>query len=267
VIRLALRVRGEHAELVRAELVDLAPNGWEEVEDGATVEFALYGAPGELPELPALRAATGDALCEVATERIPDDWADGWKRFHQPVVLGDRLQVRPPWEPAGEVGVLDVVIDPGQAFGTGSHATTRMCLELMLELEPRGSFADLGCGSGVLAIAAARLGWEPVIALDHEAAAVAAAKANADANGVDLEVRRWDLRSDRLPEANVIAANLLRPLLLELADRMVAAPQALIAAGLLHEQADEVGTAFAAHGLRARARRRGGEWTALLLAT
>jgi ribosomal protein L11 methyltransferase len=160
-----------------------------------------------------------------------------------------------------------VVIDPGQAFGTGAHATTRMCLDLMLELEPRGSFADIGCGSGVLAIAAARLGWSPVLALDHEAAATQAAQANAEANGVGLDVRRWDLRADRLPEASVIAANLLRPLLLEVADRMVAAPQALIAGGLLHEQADEVVTAFGRHELRERARRHAGEWAAILLTT
>ena len=265
-IRLALRVRGEHAEVVRAELVDLAPNGWEEVEDGATVEFALYGAPGELPELPALRAAAGRALCDLATERLPDDWTDGWKRFHRPIVVGDRLRVRPPWEPARDDGLLDVVVDPGQAFGTGSHATTRMCLELMLELDPGGSFADLGCGSGVLAIGAAMLGWEPVIALDHERAAVEAAEANAEANGVRLEVRRWDLRSDRLPEAIVIAANLLRPLLLELAGRMAAPPRALVLGGLLREEVDEVADTFAARGLHVRERRESGEWAAILLA-
>ena len=265
-IRLALRVRGEQAEALRAELLDLAPNGWEEVEDATTVEFALYGAPGELPELPALRAAAGSALCEVTTERIPDDWTDGWRRFHRPLVVGDRLRVRPPWEPAGDGALLDLVIDPGQAFGTGSHATTRMCLELMLELEPGGSFADLGCGSGVLAIAAAKLGWRPVVALDHEPAAVEAAEANALANGVELEVRRWDLRTDPLPESRVIAANLLAPPLLELAGRIAAHPIALVAGGLLWGQVDEVAAAFARHGLRERARRQAGDWAALLLA-
>jgi ribosomal protein L11 methyltransferase len=266
VIRLALRVRAEHAEAVRAELVDLAPNGWEEVEEGATLEFALYGAPGELPELPALRAVAGPALCEVATERIPDDWTDGWKRFHRPLVVGERLRVRPPWEPAGDCRRVDVAIDPGQAFGTGSHASTRMCLELLLELEPRGSFADLGCGSGVLAIAAARLGWAPVVALDQEPAAIEAAEANAAANGVQLDVRRWDLRTDPLPETAVIAANLLRPLLLELAERLAAAPGALIASGLLREEVEEVTAAFAALGLRVQERRESGDWAALLLA-
>ena len=266
-IRLALRVRRADAELVLAELLELAPNGVEEAEDGDVVEFAVYGAPGELPALPALRAAAGQGLVEVRTEEIPDDWYDGWREFHRPVVVGDRLRVRPPWEAAAADGdLIDIVIDPGMAFGTGAHATTRMCLELMLELAPGGAFADLGCGSAVLAIAAARLGWGPVLALDHEAAAVAAAQANAEANGVAVEARRWDLRRDTVPPAPTVAANLLRPLLLELADRTPSAPAHLVAGGLLVEEADVVAAAFAARGLAERERRVDGEWAALLLA-
>jgi ribosomal protein L11 methyltransferase len=265
VIRLALRVRRADAELVLAELLELAPNGVEENEDGEVVEFAVYGAPGELPALPALRAAAGEAFVEVETEEIPDDWYDGWKEFHRPIVVGDRLRVRPPWEPDAAGDLVDVVIDPGMAFGTGAHPTTRMCLDLILELDPGGPFADLGCGSAVLAIAAAKLGWDPVVALDHEAAAVEAATANAAANGAAIEARRWDLRRDGLPAAPTIAANLLRPLLLELARRLDAPPRHLVAGGLLVEQADEVAAAFAACGLVERARRADGEWAALLL--
>ena len=263
-IRLALRVRRADAELVLAELLELAPNGVEETDEGDVVEFAVYGAPGELPALPALRAAAGEAFVEVETEEIPDDWYDGWKEFHRPVVVGDRLRVRPPWEAEVDDGKLDVVIDPGMAFGTGSHPTTRMCLELMLELDPAGPFADLGCGSAVLGIAAAKLGWNPVVALDHEAAAVRAAAANAAANGTAIEARRWDLRRDDLPTAPTIAANLLRPLLLELARRLDAPPVHLVAGGLLVEQADEVAAAFAARRLVERTRRTEGEWAAVL---
>jgi ribosomal protein L11 methyltransferase len=266
VIRLALRVRRADAELVLAELLELAPNGVEETDDGDIVEFAVYGAPGELPALPALRAAAGEAFVEVETEEIPDDWYDGWKEFHRPIVVGDRLRVRPPWEESVDDGIVDVVIDPGMAFGTGAHATTRMCLDLMLELDPGGPFADLGCGSAVLAIAAAKLGWDPIVALDHEIAAVEAAAANAAANGVVLDARRWDLRRDDLPGAPTIAANLLRPLLLELARRLDAPPEHLVAGGLLADQADEVAAAFAARGLVERSRRADGEWAALLLA-
>jgi ribosomal protein L11 methyltransferase len=164
-----------------------------------------------------------------------------------------------------EDGLVDVVIDPGMAFGTGAHPTTRMCLELMLELAPDGPFADLGCGSAVLGIAAAKLGWAPVVALDHEAAAVEAAAANAAANHVAIEARRWDLRRDAVPAAPTVVANLLRPLLLELARRLDAPPEHLVAGGLLTDQADEVAAAFAAAGLVEADRRGDGEWCALLL--
>ncbi|MEA2439137.1 MAG: ribosomal protein methyltransferase, partial [Thermoleophilaceae bacterium] len=139
------------------------------------VEYALYGSPGELPSLPEGSASVGGTLVQVRGEEVPEDWAERWKRFHVPLLLGGRLYVRPPWEqPAVRPGVQEVVIDPGQAFGTGTHPTTRLCLELMLELDSSGgSFADLGCGSGVLAIAAAKLGFSPVSAFDADRAAVA----------------------------------------------------------------------------------------------
>jgi ribosomal protein L11 methyltransferase len=265
VLRLAVRVRREQAELVLAELLELAPGGVEEVPIGEDViEYAVYGSPGELPALPDLRAAAGGALVEVSTEEIADDWADRWREFHRPLVLDGRLTVRPPWEPPADTPV-DLVIDPGQAFGTGAHATTRMCLELMLTLEPRDTFIDLGCGSGVLAIAAARLGWEPVIALDNDPAAVAATVANARVNDVALEVRRHDLRADPTPPGRTIAANLLGSLLLAWARRLGAPPDYLIASGLLATEAEEVAAGFAAAGMRESARRAGREWAALLL--
>src|ERR1700734_2371536 len=112
-LRLAVRVRRADAELVLAELLELAPSGVEEIDvDTGTVEYAVYGAPGELPELPDLRAAAGAALIDVSTSEVADDWADRWREFHKPLVLDDRLSVRPPWEPAQATGV-DLVIDPG----------------------------------------------------------------------------------------------------------------------------------------------------------
>jgi ribosomal protein L11 methyltransferase len=263
VIRLALRVRREHAEIALAELLALAPTGVEEVDLGDRVEYAVYGAPGELPALPDLEAAAGDALVEISTTEVPEDWEERWKRFHQPVDVGP-LHVRPPWTPARDAG--DIVIDPGQAFGTGAHHTTRLCLELMVELEPEGPFLDLGCGSGVLAIAAARLGWDPVTGLDHDSASVEATRENARVNGVELDVRRWDLRRDPLPGAPTIAANLVRPLVLLLAERMRQPPRTLVVSGLLAQEGDEAAAAFTRHGLRETARRTSGEWVALRLA-
>jgi ribosomal protein L11 methyltransferase len=262
VIRLALRVRREDAEVALAELLELAPGGVEEVDLGDRVEYAIYGAPGELPALPDLQVAVGDALVEVVTSEVADDWAERWKAFHQPVDVGP-LRLRPPWEPPRPEAEIDLVIDPGQAFGTGGHPTTRLCLELLLDLEPGGAFADLGCGSGVLAIAAARLGWGPVLGLDFDPLAVTATAENAVANGVHVTAERGDLREQLAPGAPTVAANLLRPLLLAL--RFEQVPETLIASGLLREEADEVGAALsAAHDLVEERRVSGGDWCAVL---
>jgi len=271
-IRLAVRVRRDQAELVLAELLSVAPSGVEEVDvSAAVVEYAVYGAPGELPALPELTAAAGSALVQVTTSEVADDWDVRWRSFHRPLVVGDRLAVRPPWEPPLGAEV-ELVIDPGQAFGTGAHATTRLCLEVLLDLPASGAFLDLGCGSGVLAIAAARLGWAPVAAVDFDPAAVEAAALNARVNGVSVEVWRHDLRVDPVVSAPTVAANLLRPLLLAWAERLAAGagagelPERVIAGGLLVEEADEVARSFGARGFRESARPVSGDWAALLLA-
>jgi ribosomal protein L11 methyltransferase len=246
---------------VLAALLELAPSGVEQVDGEGFVEYALYGAPGELPAFPEGEAEVGGVLVGVRGEEVAEDWAERWKEFHEPVLVGDRIWVRPPWaEP--RPGTLDLVIDPAQAFGTGAHPTTKLSLELMLDLDPGGSFADLGCGSGVLAIAAAQLGFAPVVAVDNELAALEATRANAMANGVALSrVERVNLREQSPPEARTVAANLMRPLLLRLAGRIE--PQALILSGLLEEEVDEVVAAFAP--LRERRRLTGGGWAATLL--
>ncbi|HEY3758290.1 MAG TPA: 50S ribosomal protein L11 methyltransferase [Solirubrobacteraceae bacterium] len=290
-IRLAIRVQRAQAELVLADLLELAPSGVEETElDGETIEYAVYGAPGELPELPDLRAVTGGALIEISTSELPDDWSERWKSFHRPVLIAapvrsrdaatvdsqsplPSLYVRPPWEvPNEQAGVLEIVIDPAQAFGTGAHATTRLCLELLLEVaardDRRGAVLDVGTGSGVLAIAAAQLGFAPVLGLDNESESVTAARENAKVNGVEIETQRFDVKVQALPwseEPELVLANLLRPLLAELARTMPAAPRDLLASGLLIAEVDETVAAFAQLGLRERERRHSGEWAAVWL--
>jgi ribosomal protein L11 methyltransferase len=275
---------------VLAALLELAPGGFEQVDGDDFVEFALYGAPGELPAFPEGEAEVGGVKVRVRGEEVAEDWAERWKRFHEPVLVeaeepaeaaepvgaaseaaagaAPAFWVRPPWAASRE-DALDLVIDPGQAFGTGAHPTTRLCLELLLGLPPEGSLADLGCGSGVLAIAAARLGFGPVTAVDNELAALDATRDNAEANGVRLDhVERVNLREEAPPAADTVVANLMRPLLLEVARRMAARPRALILSGLLDEEADEVAAAFAsADGadLPEQARRSAQGWTALLL--
>lgn len=276
-IRLALRVPRAQAETVLAELLALVPEGLEERDLTAeTVEYAIYGAPGELPSLPALRAAAGEGLVDISTSEIADDWSERWRSFHRPVLVemgpGPRLHVRPPWEPARDLeGTIEIVIDPGQAFGTGAHHTTRLCLELLLLLfqeQPGGvPLVDLGTGSGVLAIAAAKLGYGPVLGLDNDPESIAAARENALENGVEVSVERGDLRGWTGPEAGeIVTANLLRPLLLELAGTMERAPAHLIVSGLLTEEAGEVVGAFERSlGLRLRCMRSSGEWSAAWL--
>jgi ribosomal protein L11 methyltransferase len=300
VIRLAVRVSRDQAEQALAELLELAPAGVEEVQLGDhRVEYAVYGPPGEIPSLPDLKALAGDTPIEVSTSEIADDWHERWKDFHRPVLIEPpagrdasqsadtpkipSLLVRPPWEPAPYADrepPLELVIDPGQAFGTGGHASTRLCLGLLLELagedRRRGAVLDLGTGSGVLAIAAAKLGYGPLLGLDNEVASVTAAHENALVNGVELQTERYDLREDELPwlgasdpspEPVLLLANLLRPLLLSLSGAIARPPGHLIAGGLLREQLDEVSAAFAEQvGLIERARRSEGEWGALWLA-
>jgi ribosomal protein L11 methyltransferase len=271
-----------------AELTVLAPNGVEEERGDGYVEYAIYGGEGELPDLGEVEAAAGEGLVEVVATEVPDDWADRWRDFHRPVLIGDRLCVRPSWEPgerresdapqpgssraSGSRGdVLDVVVDPGRAFGTGAHPTTRLCLELLLDLEAageaRGALVDLGSGSGVLAIAAAKLGWAPVRGCDHEAAAVEAARANALANGVAIEFERRDLRRGLPDLPPTVVANLTAPLLTIVAAQLGAdrAPRTLVCSGLLPVELDEVATAFDSAGLAEAERRVEGDWAALLM--
>jgi ribosomal protein L11 methyltransferase len=163
---------------------------------------------------------------------------------------------------------VDIVVDPGQAFGTGAHATTRMCLELLLELadsgQASGPLADLGTGSGVLAIAAAKLGFDPVSACDSEPAALEAAAANAAANGVELQLRRLNLREQVPPHAPTLVANLTAPLLEATAARIAAPPRHLICSGLLAREAERVRAALAGAGIEPVAERSSGDWAALL---
>ncbi len=270
-IRLAIRVPEESAELVLAELADLSPGGIEECEAGeGFVEYAIYGAEGEIPALPELEAAVGEVPVEVTTSVVEDGWESRWKDFHRAATVeaaGRRIRVSPPWDAGG--GEAEVVIDPGRAFGTGAHPTTRLCLGLLLQEPVAGSCVDLGCGSGVLAIAAASLGWRPVRAVDHDPASVEASVANARVNGVSLEVGRFDLlRGGPAPSADLVLANLLRPLLLEVAREGFAgpAPRVVIASGLLVREADEVSAALARGlGMQETARSAEGDWAALRL--
>jgi ribosomal protein L11 methyltransferase len=270
-IRLAVRCEPEYAEQVMSNLLELAPNGLEEECGPGWVEFAIYGPPGEIPELGELQAAAGGGLVDVTTTSVPDDWADRWADFHRPIEVAGRVGVRPSWWDPQD-GLIDVVVDPGRAFGTGGHPTTRISLALLIALEQAGEasgpLADWGTGSGVLAIAAAKLGWGPVTGCDREEASLETARANAEANGVELALEHVDVREDAPPTAPTVVANLTANLLEDCAGHLAPGaevPDLLVCSGMLETEADEVAAAFAGVGLAERERRTEGEWAALLL--
>lgn len=195
-----MRTAGDAAEPLRARLLELVPNGFEERDDGGVVELAAY-----VPEREA--EAILAAFPGATAEAVEDGWEDAWRAFHRPVVV-QGLWLGPPWDRPTDPS-RTVVIDPGRAFGTGAHPTTRLCVDLLARTTSRGSLLDVGCGSGVLAIAAVRLGFEPVLAVDIDAVAVETTRTNAEANGVSVRARVVDALAETLPAATVAVANVL----------------------------------------------------------
>ena len=196
-------VRGERVEEATAAMLELFPEGFVEEERGASVALTAFTDSAGADRL-------RDRFGRVETEPVASGWEDEWKGFHRAIQVGS-LWIGPPWENA-PAGVEAVVIDPGRAFGTGAHPTTRLCVELLVEVK-RGSIVDVGCGSGVVAIAASKLGFAPVVAIDADEAAVEAAARNAAANGVEVDVRLLDAATDELPAAEIAVANIDLPTL------------------------------------------------------
>ena len=179
-------------------MIALFPEGFEEVErEDGSFELAAYtDAAGE--------ERVWHVFGGARSTDVADGWEDRWRSFHRPVRVGG-LWIGPPWErPPSDA--ISVVVDPGRAFGTGAHPTTQLCLQVLQEIVP-GSLLDVGCGSGVLAIAAALLGFDPVAAVDVEVPAIEATLANARANGVSVDAQVVDA-DDALPRAETAVANI-----------------------------------------------------------
>ena len=174
-----LRVPAAALEDVLDRLLPIVPGGVRERPTGVhNLELRMRG--DTVPPLAVLTGALGPLPHEIREHEVSDDWRERRLTEYSSDVIGGRIVVRPPWAPAPDPGPIDVVLAESSAFGSGMHPTTRACLELLLELEPGGSFADLGCGSGVLAIVAARLGWTPLVAVDVQPLSVQTARENAE---------------------------------------------------------------------------------------
>ena len=211
-------------------MVELFPEGFEEREAADGVELAAYTDAGGEERLWA-------AFGSVSSEDVAEGWEDRWRAFHRPVRVGP-LWVGPPWEHPPATADA-VIIDPGRAFGTGGHPTTRLCLQLLLEAE-RGSLLDVGCGSGVLAIAAGRLGFSPVVGIDLDEAALEASARNARANAVSLDLRREDALVETLPPTDAVVANVSGAFVPGLARRL-RAPTLIVSGYLESERPDAPG--------------------------
>ena len=215
----------EAIEALRLRATELLPDGFEELEEGGRLQVVAY--PESADELPA-------ELGPWTIEQVEDDWADRWREFHHGRTVGGRLFVGPPWEDP-PAGLPAVVIDPGRAFGTGGHPTTLASLELLASLPPGGPLLDLGCGSGVLSIAALRLGYDPVLACDVDPVCIEVTRENAERNGVTLDPFVADAIADPLPDAPFWIANILRGPLEQILARPDAAPLAIVS-GLLADE-------------------------------
>jgi ribosomal protein L11 methyltransferase len=199
------------------------------------------------------------------------DWTDAWRAHYVPQRIG-RIVVVPSWidEPLRD-GEVAITLDPGMAFGTGLHPTTRGCLLLLQELEPMPStILDVGCGSGILALAALGLGADRADALDTDPLAVEATRANAARNGLAdrVDARVGTLPAEPSARYPLVTANLVAAVLVDLAPRLaahVAAGGRLIASGIIEPRAAEVVHAMAGAGLAVDERRDDGEWVSLLL--
>ena len=224
--------------------------------------------------LDGLRALGFAPAADVRVAALADEnWADAWRVHFKPRAVGRRLVIAPPWDLPAPNGRIVIEIEPGRAFGTGHHGTTAGCLEALeaaIERDPPSRMLDLGTGSGILAIAAARLGVASVLAVDDDPDAVACAMANAARNHVSDRVRcaLADAATLREPRAPLVVANLLSAAHRRLAAqylRSLTPGGSLLLGGILDAEAADLGGALAVHGLIHRASRSVEGWTTLEL--
>jgi ribosomal protein L11 methyltransferase len=236
-------------EAVLDALLPLLPAGVH--ENGETL--AVFSA---VPfERAVMEGAVGRVLQGWKVEEVPADWRSRRALLGGGgVVIGGRVSIRSPWDAPPPGAEVDVVVERrGSAFGSGSHPTTQMCVALMLDLEPGGGAADLGCGVGTLAIVAAKLGWKPVVAVDRVPVAIEVADENVVRNGVDVACAVADLAVDDVPLASLLLVNAPPPVHSRVAASMTAEVRHVIVSGIVAEEVEAVLAEYHAVGFEAAA--------------
>ena len=252
-----------------------------ELAEGMPEKVQVKAWYASLEEARAAKAALGRLEREVGLDFgslaynslavADEDWAENWKKYYKPMRVGERLVIKPGWEEyARQPGDLVIQMDPGMAFGTGTHETTRLCLEMIEKHSEGGPALDLGTGSGILAIALALLGRQPVLAVDIDPVAVRAAEENVRRNGLEghVQVVSGDLTKDVSGQFQFISANILADIVISLAEPLKAlmAPGArFLASGIIRDREGDVLSVYREAGYRLQERREIGEWVALLL--
>jgi ribosomal protein L11 methyltransferase len=284
-----VRVSPEAVEPMSAYLLEASPAGIEQVDashptpppdlENDRVEIRAYfpagtDAVGQLEALERFcrhaEACVPGFACDPPSTMLlePEEWADGWKKHFKPVRVG-RFFIHPGWIQPDENEVFPVRIDPSLAFGTGLHPTTQLCLGEMDRLMPVESFLDVGTGSGVLALAAARCGVPRVVALDNDEDACRVARENLVKNGLQDRVALLPGEIARVLERfDLVAANILSGTLIPMASALsgrLSSGGVLLLSGILADEVEEVIAAYRAAGFRHTGTREDGEWNLIRL--
>jgi ribosomal protein L11 methyltransferase len=259
-----LHVPRDEVEDVLDRLLPQLPGGVRERELEQVVELRLRG--DALPTLLEILALAGRSEIRAWEQQVPDDWRERRVADYVPDLIGGRLVVAPGWAPSSPAEI-EIVLEDSAAFGTGSHPTTRRCLELLLGFPAGGSFADLGCGTGVLGIVAARLGFDPVVAVDISPEGVETARRNAAANEVRVDGRVLDLLNETPPAAEAFAANVPPDVHRQLAERLPDPfPRIGLVSGFHSGESESVLSAYQARGAQVRSRHEVHGWSVAALA-
>ena len=272
--RLCIRTEFQHIEVVSVWIEEIFQTTPVEthIPDATTVQIDIYFDSGIEAEI-ALQALPSDLpILHAESSELPaEDWTQFWQHHFSVEEMGKRLRIVPYWEEALQDERVNLLINPGLSFGTGGHFTTHFCLEQLevaiQDIAPT-SLIDAGSGSGILSIAAAKLGIPSITAFDMDPIAVEQAKANATLNEVTLDVGRADLLDPKikLPKADLVCANILSQVLIEAAPKLLAATkQRLILSGIRVVEADQVASAYTRAGAKELKRIDEGSWCGLVM--